>query len=68
VVAGVGAEYLLTPHLGLTAGVDNHYFLNDELDGVVAGRYNDYYWGARAGVVLYIGRPRAARVTKLAPR
>jgi curli production assembly/transport component CsgG len=68
VVAGVGAEYLLTPHLGLTAGVDNHYFLNDELDGVVAGRYNDYYWGARAGVVLYIGRPRAARVTRLAPQ
>ena len=66
-VAGVGAEYLLTPRLGLSLGVDNHYFLNDALDGVVAGRYNDYYWGVRAGAVLYLGRPRAARVTKIVP-
>jgi curli production assembly/transport component CsgG len=67
VLAGVGAEYLLTPHLGLNLGIDNHYFLNDEADGVVNGRYNDYYWGARAGVVLYLGRPRGARVAKGAP-
>ncbi|MFD1871520.1 CsgG/HfaB family protein [Hymenobacter bucti] len=66
-VAGLGAEYLLTPHLGLSLGADAHYFLNDELDGVVSGRYNDYYWGARAGVVLYLGRPRAARATRLTP-
>jgi curli production assembly/transport component CsgG len=64
VLAGVGVEYLLTPHLGLNLGIDNHYFLNDEADGVVSGRYNDYYWGARAGVVLYLGRPRAAQLIK----
>jgi curli production assembly/transport component CsgG len=62
VLAGVGVEYLLTPRLGLSLGVDNHYFLNDEADGVVSGRYNDYYWGVRAGAVLYLGRQRAARM------
>lgn len=68
VLAGVGAEYLLTPRLGLHIGVDNHYFLTDEADGVVNGRYNDYYWGARAGAVLYIGRLRnKVEVTKIEP-
>ncbi|NML65737.1 curli production assembly/transport component CsgG [Hymenobacter sp. RP-2-7] len=63
VVAGIGAEYLLTPRLGLSLQLDNHYYLNDELDGLVNGRYNDYYWGARAGIMLYLGRSRAARIS-----
>jgi curli production assembly/transport component CsgG len=66
-VGGIGAEYLLTPRLGLSVGLDNHYFLNDELDGAVTGRYNDYYWGGRVGAVLYLGRRRAARVAPLGP-
>ena len=44
VMAGAGTEYLLTPRVGLSVGADYHYFLNDTADGVVAGRYNDYYW------------------------
>lgn len=56
VVFGVGGEYLVTPHLGLTMGVDNHYFLNDQLDQFSAGRYNDYYWSGRVGAVLYFGK------------
>lgn len=56
VMAGLGGEYLLTPHLGITAGVDNHYFLTDKVDGLSAGRYNDYYWSGRVGAVLYFGQ------------
>jgi len=67
VLAGVGAEYLLTPRLGLSLQVDNHYYLTDELDGVVTGRYNDYYWGARAGIAFYLGHSRAPRVNKANP-
>ncbi|MCI1188104.1 curli production assembly/transport component CsgG [Hymenobacter sp. DH14] len=55
-VAGVGGEYLITPHLGLSVGVDNHYFLSDQLDRLSAGRYNDYYWSGRVGAVLYFGK------------
>jgi curli production assembly/transport component CsgG len=66
-VGGIGAEYLLTPRLGLSVGLDNHYFLTDELDGAVTGRYNDYYWGGRVGAVLYLGRRRAAQVAPLGP-
>ena len=55
-VLGIGGEYLLTPHLGISAGVDNHYFLNDQVDQLRAGRYNDYYWSGRVGAVLYFGK------------
>ena len=55
-MAGIGGEYLLTPHLGISVGVDNHYFLNDQVDQLIAGRYNDYYWSGRVGAVLYFGK------------
>lgn len=55
-VAGIGGEMLLTPHIGISAGIDNHYYLTDQLDQVSAGRYNDYYWAGRAGLVLYLGK------------
>ena len=55
-VFGIGGEYLVTPHLGISAGVDNHYFLNDQVDQLSAGRYNDYYWSGRVGAVLYFGK------------
>jgi curli production assembly/transport component CsgG len=54
-LAGVGAEYLLTSHLGLNIGLDVHYYLGDQLDGLTTGKYNDYYLGGRAGISLYIG-------------
>ena len=68
VVAGLGAEYLVTPRLGLSASIDNHYFLNDQLDQVVAGRYNDFYWGGRVGAVWYLGKTAEARAVSKAVR
>ena len=55
-VFGLGAEALLTPRLGFTLGLDNHYYFSDQLDLVSLGRYNDYYWSGRAGLTFYIGR------------
>ena len=56
IVAGVGGELLLTPHLGISLGLDTHYYLSDQLDQVSAGRYNDFYWTGRAGLVMYLGK------------
>ena len=55
-VLGVGAEYLITPKIGINIGVDNHLYLNDRIDQVNQGRYNDYSWAGRAGLVFYIGK------------
>jgi curli production assembly/transport component CsgG len=54
-LAGVGAEYLLTPRLGLNVGLDVHYYLSDQLDGLAIGRYNDFYVAGRAGLSFYLG-------------
>ena len=55
-VAGVGGELLLTSRLGINLGIDNHYFLTDQLDRVSTGRYNDNFWSGRVGAVLYLGK------------
>ncbi|MDB5233969.1 MAG: curli production assembly/transport component CsgG, partial [Hymenobacter sp.] len=60
-IFGVGAEYLLTPRLGISASFDNHFFLTDQLDQVSAGRYNDSYWGGRVGAVIYLGKTIEAK-------
>jgi curli production assembly/transport component CsgG len=64
-LAGAGAEYLLTSHLGLNIGLDVHYYLGDQLDGLTTGKYNDYYLSGRAGISLYIGpAPRRKAKTR----
>jgi curli production assembly/transport component CsgG len=57
-LGGVGAEYLLSPHYGLSLGVDTHYYFSDQLDLVSRGRYNDYYLAARVGLTVYLGKLR----------
>lgn len=62
IVVGVGLEYLPTDRIGLSLGVDNHIYLTDELDGLKRGRYNDYVWSGKAGLTLFLGRTKAAKV------
>ncbi|GAA4013005.1 hypothetical protein GCM10022408_27310 [Hymenobacter fastidiosus] len=57
-VAGIGFEVLPSDQLALSIGVDNHYYLSDNLDRVRLGKYNDNYWAARASLVFYLSRPR----------
>jgi len=56
-VGGLGAEYLLTDHLGLNATLDGHYFFSNALDGYAQGRATTRYWGGHLGLVLYLGHP-----------
>lgn len=55
-LGGAGIEWLPSDRLGLQLTVDNHYYLSDGLDGVSQGKYNDFYWAGRVGVVWYLGR------------
>mgnify|MGYP006273178979 FL=1 len=52
---GGGFEYYLDPkrRVGLGATVKFNYFFSDELDGVVHGTYNDFYWEGNLGVSFY---------------
>ena len=62
-VVGAGLEYLATPRLGLSLRLDNHYYFSDQLDLLATGRYNDYVWGGRVGVVFYLGKLAGAHPT-----
>ncbi len=56
IVSGLGLEYLLSNHLGLNVEINNHYVLSDQLDGLSNGKYDDYYWGGRIGLTIFIGQ------------
>ena len=64
-VLGIGSEFLITTKIGITLGIDNHLFFSDRLDQVSQGRYNDYYWGGRAGLVFYVGRNKTGNNLKI---
>lgn len=54
-VVGAGAEYIIRKRFSFTFGIDNHIFLNDRIDFADYGKYNDYYWTGRAGLLFYFG-------------
>ncbi|MCO6478868.1 MAG: hypothetical protein J5I94_19695 [Phaeodactylibacter sp.] len=54
--AGVGMEYFITDYLGLELAFDNNYLMSDGLDGVVNGKYNDFFYRSRVGVKYYLSR------------
>ncbi|TGE18629.1 CsgG/HfaB family protein [Hymenobacter elongatus] len=56
VTTGLGVEFLPTDRLGLSVGIDNHYYFTDKLDRIKLGKYNDSYWAAKASIVFYLGR------------
>jgi len=54
---GAGIEYMVTKRFGLEAAAYISYMLNDELDGLDLGKYNDFYWGGTFGLKYYVGQP-----------
>ncbi|MCB0557630.1 MAG: CsgG/HfaB family protein [Lewinellaceae bacterium] len=54
--AGLGLEYFVTDYIGLELALDNNYIMSDGLDGVVSGKYNDFFYRSRLGVKYYLGR------------
>ena len=52
---GGGFEYYIDPHrrIGLGASVKFNYFFSDQVDDVVHGTYNDFYWQGNLGVSFY---------------
>jgi curli production assembly/transport component CsgG len=67
ITAGVGLEYLPSDQVGISLGVDNHYYLTDRLDHIKLGKYNDSYWGAKASIIFYMGRSGSKAVSRPLP-
>lgn len=55
VKAGLGMEYLLTRNIGIDISATSSYLLDDDLDDVEQGRFNDYFWTGKIGINFYLG-------------
>ena len=54
---GVGLEYLISRHIGVNLFGEQNIMFNDELDGVVSGKRNDFYFRFGLGLNFYISPP-----------
>ena len=51
---GAGFDYHITKFLSANLALDYNYFLDDEVDQLKTGKYNDFFWKARLGVTFYL--------------
>ena len=54
---GIGMEYVINRVFGLRITVEYQQPMTDALDGITAGRHNDYYLRGSVGLSYYVGRP-----------
>lgn len=50
----VGLEYLIKRNFGLSLSGGVNYYLTDDIDGEIAGKYNDFSWGVNLGLKVYL--------------
>ncbi|MFN4145638.1 MAG: CsgG/HfaB family protein [Runella sp.] len=53
---GWGLEYAFTRKVGLNVTLSHNQMMNDLLDGVQFGNFNDFYWKGTLGVSIYFGK------------
>lgn len=54
---GGGIEYLPTQNIGIKVFVEQNMLFTDKIEGLVAGKWNDYYWRVGLGLNFYLGQP-----------
>ncbi len=54
-MAGGGLEWMATPQLGISAGVQGNIALMDGIDGRSLGGAHDGFWTGRVGITYYTG-------------
>ena len=53
---GLGVEYLPNNNIGFRLFGEQNLTLTDELDGVIQGKRNDYFWRFGLGINFYFGK------------
>lgn len=54
---GLIVEYLPVNNIGIKLYGEQNLLFSDEVEGVVQGKYNDFYWRVGLGVNFYLGQP-----------
>ena len=58
---GGGLEYFITPDLSVDLGLDYNYLLNDDIDRLERGTYNDIYYRGRIGIRYFFNASLAGK-------
>jgi len=61
---GLGLEYLITKHIGINVFAEQNIVFSDELDNIVAGDRDDYFYRFGLGLNLYLNPPKSTRKTE----
>ena len=62
---GLGFEYLPSPTLGLRVFGEQNITFKDDLDGLINGKRDDYFWRFGVGISLYFGKPYKKAQSKI---
>ena len=54
---GGGIEYLPIKKIGIKVFAEQNILFSDKLEGLVKGKWNDYYWRLGVGLNFYVGKP-----------
>ena len=54
---GMGLEYLPVNNFGIKLFGEQNMLFSDNLDGLIQGKQNDYYWRFGLGINFYFGSP-----------
>jgi len=61
---GLGLEYLVSRNIGIKAFAEHNISLDDELDYLVNGKRNDFYYNFGIGVNFYFGKSSQEKSSK----
>ena len=56
---GAGLLYLVSPRIGIKVFAEDNFSFSDELDMVVAGKQDDFYYNFGVGINYYFGRKKS---------
>lgn len=54
---GGGIEFLPVKNIGIKVFGEQNMLFTDKIEGLVAGKWNDYYWRVGLGLNFYLGQP-----------
>lgn len=58
---GLGLEYLITSNIGINAFAEQNIVFSDEIDNIVAGDRDDYFYRFGVGLNIYLSPPKSKR-------
>jgi curli production assembly/transport component CsgG len=52
----IGYEYMVGQRTGIDFNAGYYWLFNDNIDQVIQGKYNDYFWTLKVGINFYLGK------------